>query len=532
MSPPKFSAVLGACLACLAGMAGPARGEIEVQIEKIVDRHTPVPGGSGTFSYLSEPSLDGDRVIFLGSDENGRAGIYSFVDGNLQVVVDVGDPLPGRAGAFIYFNEPAVANGRIAFRGIGEDSYEGIYVEENGTIQLVVDNATPLAPGERFVGFCCEQAVSQTTVAFTGFVTGRGPSIYRRTGDVIERVVNQGTPIPGNPPNTFHNFLTNADMALDGDVLYFVGERRFGFAGFERGLYVADGGLLDVIADKNTIPSVGYSLSFEDGLLAFFGETPQGTGIYLWDGSAFATVLAPAARLPVAGGLSSFLGFPLAFESGSVAFVVRGNTGIALYTDALGALEKVVDSSEPLDGGTLTTLQLGKGSLQGERIAFKAWTQSPTNPAGFGIYLATLRIPPLSVDIDIRPWSPFNRINPLSRGVVPVALLGANDFDVSRVDVTTLAFGPGGAPTAHKKGGRPADVDDDGLTDLVSLYQTERTGIAFGDEQACLTGETLDGAAFEGCDSIRTVSCGRGFELAFLLPLLVWRRRRRGAGIR
>jgi len=109
-----------------------------------------------------------------------------------------------------------------------------------------------------------------------------------------------------------------------------------------------------------------------------------------------------------------------------------------------------------------------------------------------------------NVLIDIKPGSDPNSINPESRGVIPVAILGSNTFDAADVDVSTLVFGPGLAVPLHQNALHLEDVNNDGFTDLVTHYRTQETGIISVTTEACLLGQTNGGEIIGGCDAIIT----------------------------
>jgi hypothetical protein len=110
--------------------------------------------------------------------------------------------------------------------------------------------------------------------------------------------------------------------------------------------------------------------------------------------------------------------------------------------------------------------------------------------------------PKIDARIDVRPDSTDNPVNPGSNGMLPVALLGSESFDVQEVDPDSLALGVNGAPAQSVD---YADANGDGFVDLVGLYHTPDTGTAYGDTSICLTGTTKDGVELAGCDAIRTV---------------------------
>jgi hypothetical protein len=119
----------------------------------------------------------------------------------------------------------------------------------------------------------------------------------------------------------------------------------------------------------------------------------------------------------------------------------------------------------------------------------------------------------IEANIDIKPGSDPNSINPSLDGDLPVAILGSDTFDVAGVDVNTLAFGPDGASFDHSHGPHFEDVNGDGFTDLMAHFRIEETGIAFGDRMACLSGEMLNGTPFTGRDDVRTVPDMDGDQL-------------------
>jgi len=109
----------------------------------------------------------------------------------------------------------------------------------------------------------------------------------------------------------------------------------------------------------------------------------------------------------------------------------------------------------------------------------------------------------VTLGIDIKPGD-LNDINPFSNGVIPVAILTTEGFDALTVDADSVLFGPAEAEKMHRRA-HVEDADGDGDLDLVLHFRAQKTGIAPGDTEACVTGQTYDGVRIEACDLVRTV---------------------------
>ena len=115
----------------------------------------------------------------------------------------------------------------------------------------------------------------------------------------------------------------------------------------------------------------------------------------------------------------------------------------------------------------------------------------------------TLAPPTIEVEIDIRPGSDVNPVNPGSKGVIPVAILTTPAFDALSVDPLSVAFGPAGASEDARDGTRRGRRRGRRLRPPSPLPHAG-DGTDAADTEACLTGETFGGDAIEGCDALTT----------------------------
>jgi len=113
----------------------------------------------------------------------------------------------------------------------------------------------------------------------------------------------------------------------------------------------------------------------------------------------------------------------------------------------------------------------------------------------------------LEVDIDIKPGSDPNSVNLGSEGVIPIAILGSESFDVHDIDQTSLEMAGNAAREKGKSGkiGSFEDANSDGHTDLVVQIPVEGLSLTEDDTEATITGLLNDGTAMAGTDAIRIV---------------------------
>ena len=552
------------------GLWGPTQG---LSLGLVALEGDPAPGTdvNERFSTFSAPYLGNQgRLGFVasltdaagGADAETDTGIWAQLDGEQpRLVAREGSPAPGTAdGTTFGFMAPPLVNGRgcIAFRGAlrlpPAEPFEtdgGIWASSPTGLDLFAregDLAVGVSGDTRFDDPLIPLHITDGGETYfeaglnadgSRIATHRG--LYRAdAGGAVELLLRTGEPSPGLPVGEVFAGFEGTRFNERGDLAT-VGITSTGSGSDSAGIFVATAGEppLSLARSGEAAPGAPEGSVFDffssvqidaAGRVAFAGrldtrvegiwgpDPDGGISLYLLEGDA-------APGLPE-GVLVSVLQYVTMNDAGDLVFTAGlGGTGIdptndsAIYfaSDPTRLIPVIAEGwdLEVLPGDFRTVAELGMVSRSGfnlsalgseRRLAFSAKFTDGSS----GVFVAEVPASTdLEVGIDIRPRSASNLLNLRSRGRVPVALLGSEEFDVAGVDVATLAFGPEGAAPVDRRGGGYADRNRDGFLDLVRHFRVPETGIRAGDEMACLNGVTLDGIPFTGCDAIETLGVGR-----------------------
>jgi len=191
---------------------------------------------------------------------------------------------------------------------------------------------------------------------------------------------------------------------------------------------------------------------------------------------------------------------------------------------------RISDTTAASPTSTTNVPWLGEylGLVVDSNSAYVVFTSSVNDSKGdvFFDSIANSAIVPQSLEValDIKPQSCPNPINRDSNGLIPVAILGSDNLDVSQIDVSTLELvGPGvgsafpvkmdleDVSTPVTNNGQQCICNEeagDGLTDLTLKFRkkdvTNILGAANLNDQVPLSikGSLLDGTPFTGTDCV------------------------------
>ncbi len=438
------------------------------RIDATTGNLAPLPGSPRSINVGSGITVvsSGPFVYVVGFPSSIEGFAINAADGSLDPLANSPFPLSGRTPV------TAVVGGAGRFLYVPNNVSKDISAY---SIDKSSGDLTPI-PGEPFpaigvVGSLASDPSGQFLYLATGGVTA-ALSVFRVNPTTGELTHVPGSPFPAQPGPV--------SLGVDplGRFLYVVNEQTALISGFTVDTV---SGVLNPLPDSPFLAGprpLAITLD-PGGRFVFVGNFSGLVSVFSVDGTTGALTPIPGSPFPSGFQPNSLVVDP----SGSVLYVAdpQGFEGPAFGTGSVWA--HLIDPTGSL------TMTSGSPFMAGS---------SPWD-------LATLESA-ISIDIDIKPGSDPNAINPAGSGLTPVAILTTDTFDATTVSPITVQFGPAGASLEHQLG-HLADVDSDGDLDLVLHFRTQEAGIQCGDTEASLTGETFDGQAIQGSDGVLTVGC-------------------------
>jgi len=440
---------------------------------------TKISDTADDFSSFSGPPAvnDSGLVAFSARLDSGPSGIFTGDGTSPRTIADT-------TGPFSFLSPlPSLSDsGIVAFRAFLKAGGHTI-VRTDGSTPTTIATTNPIAQPGRAFRFLGNPSVNDDgTVAFHG-LDATGSGIF--TSDTTTPIAHR----PGVSPS----FDDNLSVA-DGGAVAFVA-----FDATGRGIFRSDGTMIAHTSGP-LFKVLGVPSLNSEGAVAFWAMLDAGgDGIFVSNGTM------PTTIADSTGPFNSFGNSASINDKGVVAFWASLDDGRhGIFTGPDPGAHKVIAAGDTLDGPTVTFLTFGPEGLNNSgAVAFVATLADGTR----AVYRADPAPSDVRVSLDIKPGGNPNMINLKSQGTVPIAILTTDDFDATTVNPTTVTLA--GAHVKLKKNGMPMaayeDVNGDGRADLVLHVSTQYLQLDESSMVAVLAGQTYDGTAITGSDTVRIV---------------------------
>jgi hypothetical protein len=158
----------------------------------LIDGNTPVPGGTGNFSYAANPEAS-TEAIFFGIDANQKQGIYRYFyngpNSHPVLLADTNSTIPGTSKKFATFdsNSLSISNLGVAFSA--EDDTGRAYIIKrllggtNTNLQTVASDIghPPLAMGGQYIAYLRQGAIYTDWFGTNQRLIGPGNQLLGKT---------------------------------------------------------------------------------------------------------------------------------------------------------------------------------------------------------------------------------------------------------------------------------------------------------------------------------------------------------------
>lgn len=196
---------------------------------------------------------------------------------------------------------------------------------------------------------------------------------------------------------------------------------------------------------------------------------------------------------------ADFLSFDFSWEA-----IGEGDWIYVMFGDELlfSFLAEAAEEGELIHSGLIPISDLSGIS---SRLIFGLRSSGASDSAFIVSNLTLSSLPDaLIVDIDVKPGDEDNCVNIQGHGVIPVAVLGDTNFDVSDIDIKTLNLG--GVRVRTKGNGRSQcsveHINNDDYLDLICQFDNDPTILVTDDGTVTLIGQLEDGTSINGSDML------------------------------